>query len=582
MIIYGSPRREIASAALLAEVRRLAAMARAAPGAEATRTLLVALGELEQGVLDAAPITPVEPAAHRELRLAAQAAGSALYLQQAAPFLHIPEPDAPARTAAALRKVVAGLARIAPDALPARLTVHLAEGFAFYNLYPEQYLLSLRESPLWELTSGMPVIVAGIRSIGTALAAVVTGALAARGCRVQSFTVRPGGHPYQRTATLAPWQQAILAAAGPSPRYLVVDEGPGLSGSSLAAGGQAFRECGVPPDRIHFVPAHSAGPGSPASDSVLALWAQVHIHTAPPGSTLPFDLPDWPVAWRGRPRHPAGAGLPPVPLFERPAWVVPGAGAGSSTLLSFAGLGPHGATLAARVGALADAGFAPPPAGWSHGYLATPDRPTERLCTGPVDSALLARLGAYLARAALVYHEPGDPDAALDELLDMLYWNTWEALGEPAADGTRRYSTATWRAILTAAPLVAPPPGLRPDEWGHDARGVPVPALPLGRLHGHPLPARADFAWSLAALSHNFALDPPAEAALLAAYRNAGGAPLSCARRHFYRLAYAAFAAGFAKLSADAAPGAAHGWAGYAAAVDRLRAALAQPMPGGD
>ena len=37
-------------------------MTRATPGAEATRTLLVALGELEQGVLDAAPITPVEPA----------------------------------------------------------------------------------------------------------------------------------------------------------------------------------------------------------------------------------------------------------------------------------------------------------------------------------------------------------------------------------------------------------------------------------------------------------------------------------------------------------------------------------------
>jgi hypothetical protein len=197
---------------------------------------------------------------------------------------------------------------------------------------------------------------------------------------------------------------------------------------------------------------------------------------------------------------------------------------------------------------------------------------------GPADSVLPARLGAYLARAATVYHEPGDPGAALDELLAMVYWNTWEALGEPAAEQTRRYGTVRWRTALTAAPLVAPPPGLRPDEWGRDAWGVPVLTLPLGRLHGHPLPARADLAWSLAALSQNFALDPPAEAALLATSHSAGGAPLSPARRHFYRVAYAAFAAGLAKLSAEAAP-AAHGWAGYAAVGDRLRAVLADDPP---
>jgi hypothetical protein len=396
---------------------------------------------------------------------------------------------------------------------------------------------------------------------------------------VQSFTVRPGGHPYRRTVALAPWQQAILAAAGPFARCLAVDEGPGLSGSSLAAVGQAFRDSGVPPDRIHFFPAHDAGPGSAASDTLRALWAQVLVHTAPPAPVLPFDLPDWPVAWRGRPRHLAGAALPPVPLFEQPAWMLPEQDDRPGLLLSFAGLGSHGAILVARVGKLADAGFAPAPAGWSHGYLATPVPPVQQWGAGPVDSALLGRLGAYLACAAPVYHDPGDPGAALDELLEMVSWNTWEALGEPAAERTRRYGTPTWRAALTAAPLVTPPPGLRPDDWGHAAPGLPVLALPLGRLNGHPLPARADFAWSLAALSHNFALDPSAEAALLAAYRNAGGAPLSHARRHFYRVAYAAFVAGHAKLSAQAAPAEDDGRAGYAKDVERLRAALSDDLP---
>src|SRR5689334_18879884 len=121
MIVYGSPWRAVDSAALLAEVRRLAATAGAEPGPEAIRTLLVVLGELEQGVLDGASLAATEPPAHRELRLATQAAGSALYLQQAAPLLDTAEPDAPARTAAALREAAARLARIVPDALPPRL-----------------------------------------------------------------------------------------------------------------------------------------------------------------------------------------------------------------------------------------------------------------------------------------------------------------------------------------------------------------------------------------------------------------------------------------------------------------------------
>jgi len=179
-------------------------------------------------------------------------------------------------------------------------------------------------------------------------------------------------------------------------------------------------------------------------------------------------------------------------------------------------------------------------------------------------------LAGYVTYTVATYTELGTAEETLDTLLEMLYWNTWEALGAPAAGATRRYAEPTWRATLAAAPLIAPPPGLRPDEWHIALDGTPQLVLPLGRLHGHPLPTRADPAWTLAAVAANFALDPAAEAAFAAAYVAAGGVLPTAARRHFYRLAYAAFRTGRSKLEAEAGGD----WAAYGRACEQLRTTL--------
>src|SRR5581483_1173657 len=92
------------------------------------------------------------------------------------------------------------------------------------------------------------------RSIGTSLSALVAATLKAAGWQTERFTVRPAGPPFARTV-------ALPSAPVPNARHaLIVDEGPGMSGSSLAAVAQALVESGFKPERISFLPGHDREP----------------------------------------------------------------------------------------------------------------------------------------------------------------------------------------------------------------------------------------------------------------------------------------------------------------------------------
>ncbi|MBW8724435.1 MAG: hypothetical protein JF625_04660, partial [Inquilinus limosus] len=109
--------------------------------------------------------------------------------------------------------------------LPAEIRCRLPEGFAFYTLYPEAYL---EASAM--LAETRPVTVIGIRSIGLTLGAVVAEACGAD----RLVSMRPVGHPFRREISLDPGLAADLLR-DPAATYAVVDEGPGLSGSSFGA-----------------------------------------------------------------------------------------------------------------------------------------------------------------------------------------------------------------------------------------------------------------------------------------------------------------------------------------------------------
>src|SRR5689334_9911164 len=146
------------------------------------------------------------------------------------------------------------------------LTIRTPEGFAWYALFPDAYAQAADE---WVrgVASDAAVMVVGIRSIGTTLAATVAAVLKAHCRQVTCVTVRPHGHPFDRKATLPPPRASADYA-------IIVDEGPGLSGSSMVAVADAIVALGMPRAAITFFPGHGHGPGCEARPHVRRCWRE--------------------------------------------------------------------------------------------------------------------------------------------------------------------------------------------------------------------------------------------------------------------------------------------------------------------
>ena len=163
----------------------------------------------------------------------------------------------------------------------------------------------------------------GARSIGTSLACMVSAGLGAR----QPITVRPVGHPFARRVAADPARIDRTADA-----YALVDEGPGLSGSSLAAVARWLLDAGVAEERLHIFAAHRRGPGPQADEDVRALWrraeaaGRLHVTTfddlvlraaAPSTASRPGSLRSSGRSMRRSARSAAASGAPCGPPATR-------------------------------------------------------------------------------------------------------------------------------------------------------------------------------------------------------------------------------------------------------------------------
>src|SRR5437016_6164185 len=95
-----------------------------------------------------------------------------------------------------------------PEDVPADVPLRfkIPEGFAFYELSPEQYRRAARRWISAKRTRGEAIII-GIRSIGTTLSRVVLEELGTGGISARRTTVRTEGDPFSRTVRLPEWIQ---------------------------------------------------------------------------------------------------------------------------------------------------------------------------------------------------------------------------------------------------------------------------------------------------------------------------------------------------------------------------------------
>ncbi len=391
--------------------------------------------------------------------------------------------------------LVSAMADFARDQ-PGEVTTRSAEGYSIYALYPETYLEAARASGL-----GADTIVIGIRSIGLSLSCLVAAALNAQA----PISLRPTGDPFTRRIEADPQLLKAVLARGEAP-IAIVDEGPGLSGSSFLAVADWLEGGGVERDRIHFFPSHGGEPGGQASPEHRQRWQVAPRNTGDFDVTFlhegrlqewitdllgPLDCPLQDLSW-GKWKGQSDASPVDARLERRKFLAHTSDG---SFLSKFAGLGSEGQRKFDVAKTLFAAGFAVEPIATLHGMIVERWIDSEPLTDSYDRAALLDTLVRYLAlRATLPAHNEG---ASLTLLADVATFNAGQAFGEEAAESVRRLT----KDAATMQRLVHPVDTdnrLHQWEWRVSANSQLIKMDALDHSSAHDLVGCQDIAWDIA------------------------------------------------------------------------------------
>ncbi len=416
-------------------------------------------------------------------------------------------------------------ARLAAFDLPASLTITTPEGFAYYALEPFHYADAVRA---WRRG---PAFVVGIRSIGTVLSAVCTAAL-----DCDRMTVRPTGHPYDRELRLTPEQTAIIHAnAERDAQFFIVDEGPGLSGSSFLATAEALERAGVSRARIVLIGSHDCDGGKLVARDAQVRWRCYKFvavpRTPPPAGARPFrdwdwraESPltqaEWPATWAQL--------TPPKYVSER-----------SAVFWRYEGVGRAGDQVRGRANALADAGLSPRFLTALRGFSGYEHLRAEPLRSVEWSPDLAERVAQYL----LFRRNEFSADIQASALHEMVLHNVRAVLDLDLAGFD----------LEAVSPCVSDA-RLMPHEWIRtaDDRVLKTDATMHGDDHFYPGPC--DIAWDLAGTIIEWDLDRATAADFVERYERLSGDHVQH-RMPQYKIAYAAFRAAYARMAASAMPG---------------------------
>jgi hypothetical protein len=422
---------------------------------------------------------------------------------------------------------------------PDDVRVSPAEGFAYYALHP----LDFADLAATVLLKAPEAAIIGIRSIGSTLSAVVLAAIERRAMPASRITVRPKGHPYNRQTQFSPEQlRWIEQRQKGGAEFLVVDEGPGMSGSSFLSVGDALIEAGVERDRIQFLCSRQPNPAQLRARDAANRWLSYRTHCVAKNWRLPqaaklyagggqwreylYDCAAaWPASW--------------IQMERLKFW-----SADRKTLYRFEGFGRYGADVRQRAECVAAGGFGPMPFHHENGFTSYPALKGRPLQRSDLDRVLLELMARYCAfRASQM--RARDPQST-EEMETMLRFNIAEEFG---------VEVEGQRPVLhpSAVPVMADG-RMMPWEWIRTDEGRIFKTDVAEHGDDHFFPGPTDIAWDLAGATIEW--DMPREAAdyFLEQYGQfSGDAP--AARMPGYQLAYAVFRMAYCKMAAAAIAG---------------------------
>lgn len=455
------------------------------------------------------------------------------------------------RTSAAA--VLSELEQLDRERLPPNLHLRRPEGFAHYALYPEAYARAAKQLVAERPCSRVACV--GIRSIGTTLSAFVAAALEGPERSVTSWTLRPSGHPFERRAHMGAEIAARLLEPAPD-LVLVIDEGPGLSGSSFASVAEVLVERGIPAARIVLMPSRVTDGATFVSERARRVWRRHEKRTASfdevwlasgrlaelAGTTALVDVSE------GRWRELFGLGTSPVinPEHERRKFVTQSE---PPRLVKFAGLGRFGRALLSRSHQL-EGTAASERLELRSGFFVRDVIKGAPLESTARDESLLNELVTYLADVHRRFARGSAADR--DALLEMLELNARELM--PGASLSRLSALLAEARALPAAPAVELDARMLPHEWLRTTQGF-VKTDALEHHDDHFYPGPQDIAWDVAATIEELDLARrlyPAFINAVAARTRDSTLP---ARVTVHRAAYLAFRAAYCSLGSSVLAG---------------------------
>lgn len=430
--------------------------------------------------------------------------------------------------------------RLCTIVMPAQLTLSLAEGFAYYGLHPEAYA---RAACNLRVRGGAGVLVVGVRTIGTTLSAVARAALLARGEPSTRFTVRPRGPLHERTLELDASQLvAVEQARDRGASVLVVDEGPGTSGSTFLATAEAMVAAGMPADRITLVCSHAPRVESLAARDAAARFRRFRVMVVPSDIRVPFAQADLSAgAWRAHVYTRGSERDWPASYTqtERKKLLTLG-----DRFAKFEGLGRAGRAAFVRAHALADAGVAAMPRDEGDGWLSYA-RAGEPMSPADLDEDVVERLGTYCAmRPSLC--PAGVSSTSTAELEAMVEKNLASTFGGGAPPARAERLVVHRPAIVDGR--------MAPHEWLRRPDGALSKSDGIAHGDDHFFPGPTDIAWDLAGAIVEWRLDASAAERLFATYERASGDDPRGRIAPWLR-AYCAFRLAFTTVGMNAARG---------------------------
>jgi hypothetical protein len=436
------------------------------------------------------------------------------------------------------------LGKILTAAVPEQVEVASAEGFAYYALHPLAFAEALDELP------SLPpsVLVIGIRSIGTTLSAVTAASLRSRGAQVRRITVRPSGHPYNRRTRFRPEElELIRQNLAANAAFLVVDEGPGMSGSSFLSTAEAVVEAGAEPASVILICGRE-----PEFDSLCAddgprrarrfRWVPVSSRPRKPVGAEVFIGGG---SWRRRMFPHRGVWPASWTSFERLKYLSPEAV--PSRFFKFAGLGHYGKQVLEREEKIAHGGFGLLPHGEAEGFASyawIADRVgiggsgARAMSAAELSREVIERLAAYCAFRAKVFPA--------------------ECTGLSALEGMARHNM---RQLGMSVPFclkleraVLADGRMQPHEWLQTADGTMFKTDSGSHGDDHFFPGVTDIAWDLAGAIVEWRMSRAEAHALLESYRRASGDD-TVLRIADFIAAYSAFRVAHCLMAAHALQG---------------------------